>query len=98
MREILDGSSVILAKPLEGGVNAQDLVQTQVSVLPLITDKQIQNTRRSQVFSTSLSVFRNLRMNTFECLNLLLKLIDILGLPKSRLKLASPMPLCNVLS
>ena len=63
------------------------IVQTRVSVLPLISKyrqlteliKQVENMRRSQVFVTSLSVFRNQRMNTFECLNLLLKLINILG-------------------
>ena len=42
-------------------------------------DKQVENTRRSRVFLlTSLSVFRNQKMNTYSCLNLLLKLIDIL--------------------
>ena len=41
------------------------------------TDKQVENTRRSRVFLTSLSVFRNQRMNTFECLNLFLKLNHI---------------------
>ena len=49
----------------------------------LNTDKQAaENTRRSQAFLTNswqLSVFRNQRMDTFECLNLLLKFIDILG-------------------
>ena len=45
----------------------------------LNTDKQVENTRHSRVFLTSLSVLRNQWMNTLECLNLLLKLIDILG-------------------
>ena len=43
-----------------------------------LTDKQVENTRRSRAFLTCLSVFRNQRMNTFECLNLYLKLIHIL--------------------
>ena len=47
-------------------------VQTRVSVLTLISKYTHAD------FLASLSVFRNQRMNTFECLNLHLKLVDIL--------------------
>jgi hypothetical protein len=45
------------------------IVQIRVSVLPLISkyNKQVENTRRSRVFLTSLSVFRNQKKNTYEC-------------------------------
>ena len=48
-----------------------------VLILEVIVQTRVSVEIRS--FLTSLSVFRTQRMNTFECLNLLLKLIDILG-------------------
>ena len=53
-------------------------VQTRVSVLPLISKYRQASSRRSRAFLTILSVFRNQKMNTFECLNLHLKLVHIL--------------------
>ena len=54
------------------------IVQTRVSVLPLIS-KYRQAGWKYEAQQSCLSVFRNQKMNTFECLNLLLELIDILG-------------------
>ena len=61
--------------------NVEVIVETRVSVLPLIT-KYRQAGWKYEVqrsFSTSLSVFINQRMDAFECSNLLFKLIDNLG-------------------
>ena len=58
-----------------------EIVQTRVSVLPLISKYRQAGWKyeaQPSFFFASLSGFRNQRMNTFECLNLLLELVHIL--------------------
>ena len=75
------------------------IVQTGASVLPLISKYKLAGWKYKarDVFLTSLSVFRNQEINTFECFHLLLKLIDILGenQDKSLQNLAVSSPICR---
>ena len=62
-----------------GNTTSSSTDLTLSSVKMIIVVVQVFLTHFLPVFLTSLSVFRNQRINTFECLNLLLKLIHILS-------------------
>ena len=62
-----------------GNTTSSSTDLTLSSVKMIIVVVQVFLTHFLPVFFTSLSVFRNQRINTFECLNLLLKLIHILS-------------------